>query len=164
MLLALSAPVSVYLFEAVSSGSSTTSPLLVGTKWASDLGEGGGGQNTGYEVKATIRWMLVSYPPPARKMHPPDFYYYVIIPFCACAKYDSALFGAGSGDATRARAALLHPGGICRCVMYCLTAWYVVVLFAKWCFYSEFPVECYNGVMVMTAHPHAFEGKSVMRN
>ena len=30
-------------------------------------------------------------------------------------------------------------------------AWYIVVLSAKWCFYSEFPVECYNGIIVMTA-------------
>ena len=95
--------------------------------------------------------MLVSHPPPARKIHPPDFCHYAIIPFCACTKRDPALFGAGSRDENRARAALLHPRGISRCVMYWLTAWYVVVLFAKWCFYSEFPIECHDGIMVMTA-------------
>ena len=40
---------------------------------------------------------------------------------------------------------------ICKCGTYCWAAWYIVVLFAKWCFYSEFPVKCYNGIMVMTA-------------
>ena len=108
--------------------------------------------------------MLVSHPPPTQKMHPPDFCHDAIIPFCTCAKRNPALFVVGSGDETRVRASLLHPGGIYRCVMYCLAAWYVVVLFAKWCFYSEFPVECYNGIMVMTGHPHDFEGKSLMRN
>ena len=82
--------------------------------------------------------MLVSHPPPARKMHPPDFCHYAIIPFCTCAKRDPALLGAGSGDETRARGALLHLGGICRCVMYWLTAWYAVVLFAKCVFIVSF--------------------------
>ena len=48
--------------------------------------------------------------------------------------------------------------------MYSLAAWYVVVSFAEWCFYSESPVDCYNGIMGMTTCPHAFEGKSPMRN
>ena len=98
------------------------------------------------------------------KLHPSEFCHYAIIPFCACAKRDPAHFGVGSAAKTQTCAALLHSEGICRCVMYCLTSWYVVVLFAKWCFYSEFPVECYNGIMVMTAFPHITEGKSLMRN
>ena len=92
-------------------------------------------------------------------MHLPEFCHYAIIPFCACAEHDPALFGAWSGDDTREALQ-----GICRCGMYCWAAWYVVVYFAKFCFYGEFPIECYNGVMVMTARPHASEGKSLMRN
>ena len=67
----------------------------------------------------------VSHPPPTKKMHLPEFCHYAIISFCACARRDPTLFGAGSGDDTRMGAAL-H--GICRCVMYCWAAWYVVVL------------------------------------
>ena len=81
--------------------------------------------------KANIRWILVSHPPPARKLNPPEFGHYAIIPFCACANRGPAHFGAESAVETRARVALLHPEDTCRCVMYSLTAWYVVVLFAK---------------------------------
>ena len=102
--------------------------------------------------KATIRYKSVCHPTPAGKMH---LRHYAIIPLCECTEHESALFGVGSGDNTRVCEALQ---GICRCGMYCWAVWYVAVLFANWCFYSEFPVECYNGIMVMTACLHASEG------
>ena len=64
----------------------------------------------------------------------------------------------------RVLGALLHPEDTCRCVMLfdCLACCGFVC--RKWRFYSELPVECHNGIMVMTAGPHATEGKSLMRN
>ena len=78
--------------------------------------------------KATIRWISVSHPLPARKMHPPEFYHYAVMPICACAKRDPALYGAGPGDDTRARAALQD---ICTIIgVACTTG--LLGMFAKW--------------------------------
>ena len=54
---------------------------------------------------ATIRWMLVSHPCPRKKIHPPDFCHYAIIPFYACTIHDPAPKGVGSEVKTRVRTA-----------------------------------------------------------
>ena len=42
--------------------------------------------------KATICWILISHPPPTRKMHPQEFCHYTITPFCACAICDVTIY------------------------------------------------------------------------
>ena len=51
---------------------------------------------------------------PRLKRYPAEFHHFAII----LLKSDPALFVAGSGDKTKLRAVLIHPEGLCRCVMY----------------------------------------------
>ena len=89
--------------------------------------------------------------------------HYAIIPFCACAKRDLPSLEQGLGTRLERAQHCYTQRVFVGVSKYCWTAWYVVVLFAKWCFYNEFPVEC-NGKMAMIPPPHSTEEKSLMRN
>ena len=73
--------------------------------------------------------------------------HYVIISFCACTERDPALLGAEAFVGVACTAGLLGM------LWFCLQSG--VFLYAA--------VECYNGIIAMTARLHASEGKSLTR-